>query len=98
MGDDLVKRLRASNAYKAPDFAIPFVEPIKAEAADRIEALEAEIKLHEECATIIHFQGVRYAHENMADAIWAEFKDKWEGEKKYALRQIVKWLKKYPRR
>jgi hypothetical protein len=28
-----------------------------------------------------------------ADAIWVEFKDKFEGEKKYALRQIVKWLK-----
>jgi hypothetical protein len=40
--DDLVKRLRAVNAYKAPDFSIPFVEPIKAEAADRIEALGRE--------------------------------------------------------
>ena len=29
----------------------------------------------------------------IADDIWAEFKDKWEGERKYALRQIVKWLK-----
>jgi len=28
-----------------------------------------------------------------ADAIWVEFKDKWEGEKKFALRQIVKFLK-----
>jgi hypothetical protein len=63
------------------------------EAEDRIEALEAEIKLHEECATIVHFQGVRYAHENMADAIWAEFKDKWEGERKYALRKIVAFLR-----
>ncbi len=41
MADDLVKRLRAVNAYKAPDFSIPFVEPIKAEAADRIEQLVA---------------------------------------------------------
>lgn len=29
----------------------------------------------------------------VADAIWAEFKDKFNGERKYALRQIVKWLK-----
>ncbi len=44
MTDDLVKRLRAANAYKAPDFSIPFVEPIKAEAADRIEAFEQEVE------------------------------------------------------
>jgi hypothetical protein len=31
--------------------------------------------------------------DNTAEAIWAEFKDKFEGERKYALRQIVKWLK-----
>jgi hypothetical protein len=31
--------------------------------------------------------------DNTADAIWAEFKDKFDGERKYALRQIVKWLK-----
>lgn len=30
---------------------------------------------------------------DVADAIWNEFKDKWEGERKYALRQIVRWLK-----
>ena len=28
---------------------------------------------------------------NIAHAVWAEHKD-WEGERKYALRQIVKWL------
>jgi len=93
MSDDLVNRLRASNAYKAPDFSISFGEPIKAEAADRIEELEAENKLLSEGATVAHFQGVMYARNNLADALWAEFKDKWEGERKYALRQIVKWLK-----
>jgi len=43
MSDDLVKRLRVSSAYKAPDFSTPFVEPLKAEAADRIEELEAKL-------------------------------------------------------
>ena len=28
-----------------------------------------------------------------ADAIWVEFKDKWEGEKKFALREVVKYLR-----
>jgi hypothetical protein len=32
----------------------------------------------------------------VADAIWNEFKDRWEGEKKFALRQIVKWVKNTP--
>jgi hypothetical protein len=69
-------------------------EPIGTdERLDRIEELEAEIKLHEECATIVHFQGVRYARDNMADAVWAEFKDKWEGERKYALRKVVAFLR-----
>ena len=31
-----------------------------------------------------------------ANAIWAEFKDRWEGEKKFALRQIIRWLKNTP--
>ena len=31
--------------------------------------------------------------DTVADAIWAEFKDKWEGERKFALRQIIRWLK-----
>ena len=30
--------------------------------------------------------------EAIADAIWAEFKG-WDAEKKFALRQIVRWLK-----
>ena len=29
----------------------------------------------------------------VADAIWAEFKDRWEGEKKFALREVVKFLR-----
>ncbi|MGA1207893.1 MAG: hypothetical protein ACO31Z_09045 [Litorivicinaceae bacterium] len=31
----------------------------------------------------------------IADEIWQAFKG-WEGEKKFALRQIVKWLKNAP--
>jgi hypothetical protein len=31
--------------------------------------------------------------DNTADAIRAEFKDRFDGERKYALRQIVKWLR-----
>jgi hypothetical protein len=31
--------------------------------------------------------------QEVADAIWAEFKDKWEGEKKFALREVVKYLR-----
>lgn len=44
MSDDLVKRLRLANAYKGPDFSTPFVEPVKLEAADRIEDLEAQLE------------------------------------------------------
>jgi hypothetical protein len=29
----------------------------------------------------------------IADELWAAFKDKWDGEKKFALRVIVKHLK-----
>jgi hypothetical protein len=29
----------------------------------------------------------------LADTIWAEFKDKWDGEKKFALREVVKYLR-----
>lgn len=43
MSDNLVKRLRLANAYKGPDFSTPFVEPVKLEAADRIEELEAKL-------------------------------------------------------
>ena len=43
MSDDLVKRLRLANAYKGPDFSTPFVEPVKQEAANRIEELEAKL-------------------------------------------------------
>jgi hypothetical protein len=63
------------------------------EQADRIEELESEIKLLSEGATIAHLRGAMDAHANRADDLWAEFKDRWEGEKKYALRQIVKYLR-----
>jgi hypothetical protein len=59
----------------------------------RIEELEAENKLLSEGAALAHFQGVVYARNNLADALWTEFKDKWDGERKFALRQIVKRLK-----
>jgi len=42
MSDNLVERLRVKNTYAGPDFATPFADPVKLEAADRIEALEAE--------------------------------------------------------
>lgn len=37
--DELIARLRVANAYKGPDFNTPIADPIKAAAADRIEAL-----------------------------------------------------------
>ena len=42
MSDDLIKRLRVANSYSNPNFVNPFVEPIKAEAADCIEELERD--------------------------------------------------------
>ena len=63
--------------------------------ADRIEALTEQL----EAARADAKEAEAYAEElmsnlaNTADTIWAEFKDKWDGERKYALRQIVKWLK-----
>ena len=93
---DLV-RCRCHPAYTGRGMHDPDCECDSADAvkvvADRIEKLEAENKMLSEGATIAHFQGVMYAHNNMADAIWNEFKDRWEGERKYALRQIVRWLK-----
>ena len=59
-----------------------------------IEALDAENKLLSEGATIAHLRGAMDAHANRADDIWAEFKDKFDGERKYALRQITKWLRR----
>ena len=50
-------------------------------AADRIKELEAENKLLSEGATIAHLRGAMDAHANRADDIWAEFKDKWEGDR-----------------
>lgn len=47
MGDDLVKRLRAKNAYFPPDFDTAHASPIQVEAADRIEALEAALEAAE---------------------------------------------------
>jgi hypothetical protein len=61
----------------------------RAEAAeDRVEELEAEIEKKDEAYSVLEGWV-----DDTAYAIWAEFKDKFEGERKYALRQIVKWLK-----
>ena len=95
MSDDLVKRLRG--AYKETDpegetYTVRY-NPDGPEAADRIEELEAEIKLLSEGVTIAHLRGAMDAHANRADDIWAKFKDRWDGERKYALRKIVKYLR-----
>jgi hypothetical protein len=29
----------------------------------------------------------------LADAVWNEFKDRWDGEKKFAPREVVKYLR-----
>jgi hypothetical protein len=62
---------------------------------ERIEELEAENKLLSEGATIAHLRGAMDAHANRADDIWEAHKH-WEGERKFALRQIVRWLKETP--
>ena len=59
-------------------------------------AADSENKLLSEGATIAHLRGAMDAHANRADDLWAEFKDKWDGERKFALRQIVRWLKGTP--
>ena len=85
-----------------PDYADHNIAVIECRAeawntrADRIEELEAEIKLLSEGVTIAHLRGAMDAHANRADDLWAEFKDKWDGERKFALRQIVRWLKETP--
>jgi Lar family restriction alleviation protein len=85
-----------------PDYADHNIAVIECRAeawntrADRIEELEAEIKLLSEGVTIAHLRGAMDAHANRADDLWAEFKDKWDGERKFALRQIVRWLKNTP--
>jgi hypothetical protein len=83
MTDDLVKRLWESDEASA----------LTNQAARRIEELETEIKLLSEGVTIAHLRGAMDAHANRADDLWAEFKDRWEGEKKFALREAVKYLR-----
>jgi len=91
--DDLVKRLHDLHKQATVERSHHYVGKCVADAIDRIEELEAENKLLSEGATIAHLRGAMDAHANRADEIWAEFKDKWEGERKFALRQIVRWLK-----
>jgi hypothetical protein len=85
MTDDLVKRLWESDEASA----------LTNQAARRIEQLKAENKLLSEGATIAHLRGAIDAHANRADDIWEAHKH-WEGERKFALRQIVRWLKNTP--
>jgi hypothetical protein len=66
-----------------------------ARLVEKIEELEAENKLLSEGATIAHLRGAMDAHANRADDIWEAHKH-WEGERKFALRQIVRWLKNTP--
>jgi addiction module HigA family antidote len=56
-------------------------------------AADSENKLLSEGVTNAHLRGAMDAHANRADDIWAEFKDRWEGEKKFALREVVKYLR-----
>lgn len=105
MSDDLVKqpalRRWQESVYGKGPYQVPDYESMAAivqeheSMADRIEELEAENKLLSEGATIAHLRGAMDAHANRADDIWAEFKE-WEGERKFALRQIIRWLKNTP--
>ena len=94
MTDDLVKRTDAFRLGSGPtDEQVDKANFLIDCMSSCIKALDAENKLLSEGATIAHLRGAMDAHANCADDIWAEFKDRWEGERKYALRQIVKWLK-----
>jgi hypothetical protein len=95
MTDDLVKRLtiKAGVMEMGEKIAWGSDTSLMREAAKRIEELLAENKLLSEGATIAHLRGAMDAHANRADDIWAEFKDRFDGERKYALRQIVKYLR-----
>jgi hypothetical protein len=70
------------------------------EQADRIEELDGIIRQGreriEELVSMVNSKDARIEEledklTNIAHAVWTEHKD-WEGERKYALRQIVKWL------
>jgi hypothetical protein len=97
MTDDLVKRADAFRLGARPtDRQLDDANWLIDRMSSRIDQLDAEIKLLSEGATIAHLRGAMDAHANRADDIWAEFKDKWDGERKFALRQIVRWLKNTP--
>jgi len=94
MTDDLVKRADAFRLGSRPtDQQVDETNWLIDRMSSRIEELETEIKLLSEGATIAHLRGAMDAHANRADDLWAEFKDRWEGEKKFALREVVKYLK-----
>jgi hypothetical protein len=94
MTDDLVRQADAFRLVSEPtDQQVDQANWLLDRMSSRIEELEFENKLLSEGATIAHLRGAMDAHANRADDIWAEFKDKWDGEKKFALRQITKWLR-----
>ena len=97
MSDDLVKRADAFRLGSRPtDQQVDQANWLLDRMSSRIDQLDAENKLLSEGATIAHLRGAMDAHANRADDLWAEFKDKWDGERKFALRQIVRWLKETP--
>ena len=87
MSDDLKKRLLDWEMWDEGD-----INDTREEAHARIEEL---CVLHREYEKILteRIEELEAKLDNTADAIRAEFKDKFDGERKYALRQIVKWLK-----
>ena len=96
MTDDLVKRADAFRLGSRPtNQQVDEANWLIDRMSSRIEELEAENKLLSEGVTIAHLRGAMDAYANRADDIWEAHKH-WEGERKFALRQIVRWLKETP--
>jgi len=99
--DDLVKRLRVDVFYGDERLHnLSRHNPLHMEAANRIEELEADLRkmaldyLAAEGQAAEAYQAqleVEAKLANIAHAVWTEHKH-FEGERKYALRQIVKWI------
>jgi outer membrane murein-binding lipoprotein Lpp len=96
MSENLVKMCRRLSRYAHAQLSATDLERI----ANRIEELEADLRkmaldyLAAEGQAAEAYQAQLEAEAklaNIAHAVWTEHKD-WEGERKYALRQIVKWL------
>jgi uncharacterized coiled-coil protein SlyX len=99
MSDDLVKRLREDQPV-TQDMVSTMQCALQDAAADRIEELDSIIRHDreriEELVSMVNSKDARIKEledklANIVHTIWTEHKD-WEGERKYALRQIVKWL------